>query len=151
MYDSHSNTTAVQDTNDDASASKFSCVKKRYMKDYYIHLFVRRRVGRSPIINRGYFACEGALRKLLYQFLDVDKKSDEDASLKKQILSLAAGFGTTYFQLQVTGHQLLLGKDGNDYKTAGSSNSKEVLKTGHSGILVLLMINVGLVPHEKRG
>jgi hypothetical protein len=30
-----------------------SCVKKGYMKDDYIHLFVRRPVRRSPIINRG--------------------------------------------------------------------------------------------------
>jgi len=28
-------------------------VKKGYMKDDYIHLFVRRPVRRSPIINRG--------------------------------------------------------------------------------------------------
>lgn len=32
---------------------KRSCVKKGYMKDDYIHLFVRRPVRRSPIINRG--------------------------------------------------------------------------------------------------
>jgi hypothetical protein len=30
-----------------------SCVKKGYMKDDNIHLFVRRPVRRSPIINRG--------------------------------------------------------------------------------------------------
>lgn len=30
-----------------------SCVRKGYMKDDYIHLFVRRPVRRSPIINRG--------------------------------------------------------------------------------------------------
>ena len=33
--------------------SKRSCVKKGYMKDDYIHLFVRRPLRRSPIINRG--------------------------------------------------------------------------------------------------
>uniref|UniRef100_A0A0R0F4A9 Leucine carboxyl methyltransferase 1 homolog n=1 Tax=Glycine max TaxID=3847 RepID=A0A0R0F4A9_SOYBN len=103
MEDSHSNTAAVQATNDDASASKLSCVKKGYMKDDYIHLFVRRPVRRSPIINRGYFARWAAIRKLLYQFLDVEKKSDEDPPIKKQILSLGAGFDTTYFQLQDEG------------------------------------------------
>ncbi|KAK2415357.1 Leucine carboxyl methyltransferase [Trifolium repens] len=104
--DSHinnSNTAAVQATNDDASASKLSCVKKGYMKDDYIHLFVRRPVRRSPIINRGYFARWAALRKLLYQFLDVEKKTDENGPTKTQILSLGAGFDTTYFQLQDEG------------------------------------------------
>ncbi|MBA0583177.1 hypothetical protein Gorai_014046, partial [Gossypium raimondii] len=52
VADSRSNRAAVQATNDDASASKLSCVKKGYMKDDYIHLFVRRPVRRSPIINR---------------------------------------------------------------------------------------------------
>ncbi|KAL1322606.1 hypothetical protein HN51_067613 [Arachis hypogaea] len=102
VSDSHSNTVAVQATNDDASASKLSCVKKGYMKDDYIHLFVRRPVRRSPIINRGYFARWAAFRKLLYQFLDVEKK-DENEPIKKQILSLGAGFDTTYFQLQDEG------------------------------------------------
>ncbi|KAL5058730.1 hypothetical protein RYX36_030334 [Vicia faba] len=99
----NSNTAAVQATNDDASASKLSCVKKGYMKDDYIHLFVRRPVRRSPIINRGYFSRWAALRKLLYQFLDVEKKTDENGPTKMQILSLGAGFDTTYFQLQDEG------------------------------------------------
>ncbi|XP_061375907.1 leucine carboxyl methyltransferase 1 homolog isoform X1 [Gastrolobium bilobum] len=103
VADSHSNTVAVQATNDDASASKLSCVKKGYMKDDYIHLFVRRPVRRSPIINRGYFSRWAAIRKLLYQFLDVEKKTDESSPTKKQILSLGAGFDTTYFQLQDEG------------------------------------------------
>ncbi|XP_052733468.1 leucine carboxyl methyltransferase 1 homolog isoform X4 [Vigna angularis] len=97
------NNAAVQATNDDASASKLSCVKKGYMKDDYVHLFVRRPVRRSPIINRGYFARWAAIRKLLYQFLDIEKKADGDAPIKKQILSLGAGFDTTYFQLQDEG------------------------------------------------
>ncbi|XP_028797354.1 leucine carboxyl methyltransferase 1 homolog isoform X1 [Neltuma alba] len=103
MADSHSNRAAVQATNDDASASKLSCVKKGYMKDDYIHLFVRRPVRRSPIINRGYFARWAAFRKLLYQFLDAENETDKDNPVKKQILSLGAGFDTTYFQLQDEG------------------------------------------------
>ncbi|PQM35775.1 tRNA wybutosine-synthesizing protein 4 [Prunus yedoensis var. nudiflora] len=80
VSDSHSNREAVQATNDDASASKLSCVKKGYMKDDYVHCVVRRPVRRSPIINRGYFARWAALRKLLNQFLDTEKmgvKRDE--------------------------------------------------------------------------
>ncbi|KAJ7950787.1 Leucine carboxyl methyltransferase 1-like [Quillaja saponaria] len=103
VADSHSNRAAVQATNDDASASKLSCVKKGYVKDDYVHLFVRRPVRRSPIINRGYFARWAALRKLLFQFLDVEKETDKGGHIKKQILSLGAGFDTTYFQLQDEG------------------------------------------------
>ncbi|XP_021641013.2 leucine carboxyl methyltransferase 1 homolog isoform X2 [Hevea brasiliensis] len=102
VADSRSNRAAVQATNDDASASKLSCVKKGYMQDDYIHLFVRRPVRRSPIINRGYFARWAALRKLLYQFLDCEMNANDGGHTKKQILSIGAGFDTTYFQLQVT-------------------------------------------------
>ncbi|RDX98781.1 tRNA wybutosine-synthesizing protein 4, partial [Mucuna pruriens] len=101
MADSHSNTVAVQATYDDASASKLSCVKKGYMKDDYIHLFVRRPVRRSPIINRGYFARYAAIWKHLYQFLDVEKKSDEDAPIKKQILSLGNEGKAPYLYVEV--------------------------------------------------
>ncbi|KAL6565806.1 Leucine carboxyl methyltransferase 1 [Orobanche hederae] len=100
--DTRSNRAAVQATNDDASASKLSCVKKGYMKDDYIHLFVKRPVRRSPIINRGYFARYAAFRKLLYEFLDCGKNMDGKSN-KKQILSLGAGFDTTFFQLQDEG------------------------------------------------
>ncbi|KAG6402739.1 hypothetical protein SASPL_134950 [Salvia splendens] len=100
--DWRSNRKAVQATNDDASASKLSCVKKGYMTDDYIHLFVKRPIRRSPIINRGYFARYSALRKLLYKFLDCKINGEEKG--KKQILSLGAGFDTTYFQLQDEGN-----------------------------------------------
>ncbi|KAL0373484.1 UNVERIFIED_CONTAM: Leucine carboxyl methyltransferase 1 [Sesamum radiatum] len=79
-----------------------SCVKKGYMKDDYIHLFVKRPIRRSPIINRGYFARYAALRKLLYEFLDCGMTGDEKG-IRKQILSLGAGFDTTFFQLQDEG------------------------------------------------
>ncbi|XAR54186.1 tRNAPhe {7-[3-amino-3-(methoxycarbonyl)propyl]wyosine37-N}-methoxycarbonyltransferase [Bertholletia excelsa] len=100
--DSQSNRAAVQATNDDAAASKLSCVNKGYMKDDYIHLFVRRPVRRSPIINRGYFARWAAFRKLLYQFLNCESTGGQGHT-KKQILSLGAGFDTTFFQLQEEG------------------------------------------------
>lgn len=99
MAESRSNRAAVQATNDDASASKLSCVKKGYMKDDYVHLFVKRPLRRSPIINRGYFSRWAAFRKLLAQFLESGISSNETAQPKKQILSLGAGFDTTYFQL----------------------------------------------------
>ncbi|CAE5956225.1 unnamed protein product [Arabidopsis arenosa] len=94
MAESRSNRAAVQATNDDASASKLSCVKKGYMKDDYVHLFVKRPVRRSPIINRGYFSRWAAFRKLMSQFLECGTNN-----AKTQILSLGAGFDTTFFQL----------------------------------------------------
>ncbi|KAJ8633756.1 hypothetical protein MRB53_027092 [Persea americana] len=100
---SHSSTAAVQATNDDAAASKLSCVNKGYMKDDYVHLFVRKPVRRSPIINRGYYARWAALRKFLLQFLKPEGGGDDRIHVKKQILSLGAGFDTTYFQLQEEG------------------------------------------------
>jgi len=98
-----SNVGAVQATNDDASASKLSCAKKGYIKDNYVQFFVRRPVKRSPIINRGYYARWAALRKLLFQFLEDGAQTVEDTPLKKQVLSLGAGFDTTFFQLQEEG------------------------------------------------
>uniref|UniRef100_A0A1J3IDI5 Leucine carboxyl methyltransferase 1 homolog n=1 Tax=Noccaea caerulescens TaxID=107243 RepID=A0A1J3IDI5_NOCCA len=97
--EARSNRAAVQATNDDASASKLSCVKKGYMKDDYVHLFVKRPVRRSPIINRGYFSRWAAFRKMLSQFLESGTSSNETAQAKKQIVSLGAGFDTTFFQL----------------------------------------------------
>ena len=70
------------------------------MKDDYIHLFVRRLVKRSPIINRGYFARWAAIRKLLYQFLDCEGCNSKKGSMKKQILSLGAGFDAEKCQFQ---------------------------------------------------
>uniref|UniRef100_A0A0E0DWG5 [phosphatase 2A protein]-leucine-carboxy methyltransferase n=1 Tax=Oryza meridionalis TaxID=40149 RepID=A0A0E0DWG5_9ORYZ len=92
---------AVQATNDDAAASKLSCVNKGYMKDDYVHFFVRRTTKRAPIINRGYYARWSVLRKLLHQFLSAGNGSNDQN--RKQILSLGAGFDTTFFQLQDEG------------------------------------------------
>ncbi|KAH9627485.1 hypothetical protein KSS87_006176 [Heliosperma pusillum] len=103
MADARSNTVAVQATNDDASASKLSCVKKGYMRDDYVHFFVRRPVRRSPIINRGYYARFAAVRQLLDQFLNSDTHDGQGGHAKKQVLSLGAGFDTTFFQLQEEG------------------------------------------------
>jgi hypothetical protein len=98
------------------------------MKDDYVRFFVRRPTRRAPIINRGrycfgmlslswwlilsifggmpfqiiagYYARWSVLRTLLHQFLNAGKNSNNDKP--KQILSLGAGFDTTFFQLQVS-------------------------------------------------
>uniref|UniRef100_M8AUD6 Leucine carboxyl methyltransferase 1 homolog n=1 Tax=Aegilops tauschii TaxID=37682 RepID=M8AUD6_AEGTA len=71
------------------------------MKDDYVHHFVRRTTKRAPIINRGYYARWSVLRKLMLQFLNAGSGSDDQK--RKQILSLGAGFDTTFFQLQDEG------------------------------------------------
>lgn len=50
----------------------------------------------------GYYARWAALRKFLLQFLKPEGGGDDRIHVKKQILSLGAGFDTTYFQLQVS-------------------------------------------------
>ncbi|KAL2609265.1 hypothetical protein R1flu_027838 [Riccia fluitans] len=92
---------AVQATNDDASASKLSCVNRGYIEDKFVRFFVRRPVRRSPIINRGYYARWAAMRTLLLQFLNLSSKAD--GNQRKQILSLGAGFDTLFFNLKEEG------------------------------------------------
>lgn len=60
------------------------------------------------LVSQGYFARWAALRKLLNQFLESESNADEHGQVKKQILSLGAGFDTTYFQLQVHKSPLIL-------------------------------------------
>ncbi|KAL5212452.1 hypothetical protein ABZP36_023299 [Zizania latifolia] len=97
---------AVQATNDDAVASKLSCVNKGYMKDDYVHFFKLKMIGNSnlfsfPNDSEGYYARWSVLRKLMRQFLNSGNGSNDQK--RKQILSLGAGFDTTFFQLQGEG------------------------------------------------
>ena len=53
------------------------------------------------MLNTGYYSRLAALRQLLKQFLNI---SHNQQSGPTQILSLGAGFDTTWFQLQVTAY-----------------------------------------------
>lgn len=53
-----------------------------------------------PIADAGYYSRQAALRLLLQQFLHT---THSKASQPIQILSLGAGFDTTWFQLQASG------------------------------------------------
>ncbi|CAM6084519.1 unnamed protein product [Calypogeia fissa] len=100
----NSSVAAVQATNDDASASKLSCVSKGYIEDKYVRFFVRRPLKRSPIINRGYYSRWAAMRKLVLQFLEgADPRKAAGTQPRKQVLSLGAGFDTLFFQLKDEG------------------------------------------------
>jgi len=96
---------SVQGTNDDAQISKLSCVQLGYFKDDFIKYFVTKRSRRSPLINRGYYSRAAALQELVVQFLGVrsDGKGVTEPAVKKQVLSLGAGYDTLYFNLQAAG------------------------------------------------
>ncbi|KAL0024734.1 hypothetical protein WJX77_012039 [Trebouxia sp. C0004] len=100
MLTGKGNDQTVQGTNDDAQISKLSCVKLGYFRDDYLQHFVRKSSRRSPLINRGYYSRQAALQLLLRQFLEITHSKQSGPT---QILSLGAGFDTTWFQLQAEG------------------------------------------------
>ncbi|KAI8350620.1 leucine carboxyl methyltransferase 2-like protein [Choanephora cucurbitarum] len=87
----------VRGTNDDATISRMSAVSLNYIQDPFVHLFVKKPVRRSPIINRGTFIRCLALDSILSQFLSLA------GPVKKQIVALGAGFDTRYFNIKA-GH-----------------------------------------------
>eukprot|EP01100_Stratorugosa_tubuloviscum_P012098 TRINITY_DN5583_c0_g1_i1.p1 TRINITY_DN5583_c0_g1~~TRINITY_DN5583_c0_g1_i1.p1 ORF type:complete len:306 (-),score=97.20 TRINITY_DN5583_c0_g1_i1:167-1084(-) len=80
----------VAATNDDAVTCKMSAVERGYYEDNFIKYFVKfpRRV--PPIMNRGYFYRVAAIQIMIRKFIE---------SGGQQIISLGAGFDTTYFNL----------------------------------------------------
>eukprot|EP00741_Cyanophora_paradoxa_P012548 tig00020614_g12125.t1 len=91
----HKSDHAVQQTNDDAAMSKLSAVKMGYVRDDLVQCFVRRAQRRPPIINRGYWARYGAVTTLLRRFMALG-----GPGVRKQVVSLGAGFDTTFFHLR---------------------------------------------------
>ena len=99
---------AVMLTNDEASTSKLACVERGYVRDDFVHRFARRGRKYSPLINRGYYARVLAMRRVLDAFLAVSLTNDPaDASkrARRQIVSLGAGFDTTWFRLRAEGRE----------------------------------------------
>ncbi|XP_030846781.1 tRNA wybutosine-synthesizing protein 4 [Strongylocentrotus purpuratus] len=91
------NDIAVQGTNDSSIVSKCSVAMMGYFQDAYLRHFVSKTSRRSPLINRGYFVRARAIDDILKAFL---KKFGDS---KNQIISLGAGFDSTYFRLQASG------------------------------------------------
>eukprot|EP00731_Ephydatia_muelleri_P010121 Em0005g707a len=84
---------AVQQTNDDASFSKWFAVQRGYWKDPYVKFFCHAKDRRqSPEISRGYYARVKGIELLLHQFIRISNQ-------KCQVVNLGAGFDTTYWQL----------------------------------------------------
>ena len=72
----------VQQTNDDAALSKWSAVKKGYLRDPFINRFVRRGVARPPLMNRGMSITRSV--KSIYNSLRT--RADKNRNLYKNIL-----------------------------------------------------------------
>ncbi|XP_061177591.1 tRNA wybutosine-synthesizing protein 4-like [Saccostrea echinata] len=88
--------TAVQGTNDSSIVSKCSMASAGYFTDPYLHCFVSKTTRRSPLIHRGYYIRAKAVDFFLRKFLETFPQ-------RNQIISLGAGFDSTYFRLKSEG------------------------------------------------
>ncbi|KAJ1974412.1 carboxy methyl transferase for protein phosphatase 2A [Dimargaris xerosporica] len=87
----------VQATNNDATVSRCSASQAGYFHDPFVSQLVRRSARRSPVINRGTYCRFVGLQNLIRQFLS----ACHSQQLPSQIVSLGAGFDTTYFLLKM--------------------------------------------------
>ncbi|GAB5360879.1 hypothetical protein AAMO2058_000665400, partial [Amorphochlora amoebiformis] len=102
---------AVQGTADDASVSKLCAAEKGYFKDEFLQYFVVKRARRSPLINRGYYSRVAAFDTVIHDFLSrygtigktQTSTAKADSKITCQIVSLGAGFDTTFFKLKSAG------------------------------------------------
>lgn len=86
---------AVMETAQDALTTKVYAEKMGYFQDEFVTLFARNRKKMLPLINRGTWARVYAIRQILQRFL-----SQYQNVSKVNILSLGAGYDTTYFWLK---------------------------------------------------
>lgn len=84
----------MQSTNDSSIQSKLSMVRNGYMEDDFIAYFSPKNARRSPLINRGYFVRARSIGLVLEAFCSRMK------SKSCQVLSLGAGFDTSFFRLK---------------------------------------------------
>ncbi|KAK3589042.1 hypothetical protein CHS0354_007991 [Potamilus streckersoni] len=89
---------AVQGTNDSSIVSKCSMAATGYFQDDYLQYFITKITRRSPLIHRGYYIRARTMDYIMKKFLEIHTG-------KRQIISLGAGFDSTYFRLK---HQNLL-------------------------------------------
>ncbi|KAJ1914726.1 carboxy methyl transferase for protein phosphatase 2A [Mycoemilia scoparia] len=87
---------AVRSTNNDAAFSRHSAVAAGYLQDQFIKHFVRNSPPkRPPLINRGTYCRLTGVKSILKQFIEKTPQFKET-----QIVSLGAGYDTTYFVLK---------------------------------------------------
>ncbi|QDS71888.1 hypothetical protein FKW77_010186 [Venturia effusa] len=114
----------VQQTDNDALASRMSAVSLGYLDDPFAQAFLQGAIPRRyPIINRGTYMRATAIDRLVNAFLTTDPDSS------KQIISLGAGSDTRYFRIvttnpgsQLTYHEL-------DFATNTTSKIASIKRT----------------------
>ena len=87
---------AVQGTNDSSILSKASMAALGYFDDPFLSMFISRSCRRAPLINIGYYIRAKAIDHTLRTFL-------KSTNSPCQIVSLGAGFDTSYFRLKKLG------------------------------------------------
>jgi len=83
------------ETATDALTTKVQAEKLGYFSDEFVKLFARSEKRMFPIINRGTWARVYAVRQILTRFL-----AQYEGSTKVNILSLGAGYDSSYFWLK---------------------------------------------------
>ena len=79
-------------------------MRRGYFRDDFVQFFVRTPVPRPVIINRGYYTRHAILRSIILSFLKATvSSSKKQGQVCRQVLSLGAGFDTTFFQLSKDG------------------------------------------------
>lgn len=89
----------IQETNDNSILSKASIVTSGYFHDPYLPLFTTRVPRRAPLVHRGYYCRAKAIDHSLRTFI----QHHHDSDTRFQIVSLGAGFDTSYFRLKELG------------------------------------------------
>ena len=77
-----------------------SAVKKGYVNDPFLSYFVRKPQNRAPLINRGYYSRVAAVDVIYQRFVAIASRTGTGRS---QVVSLGAGFDTTFFRSRMEG------------------------------------------------
>lgn len=85
----------VEGTNDYSIVSKLSAAKMGYFEDEFLEEFVSKPRARAPLINHGYYIRNKSLELTFERAVKYYSKKDEPF----QVLSVGAGFDTTYFTM----------------------------------------------------
>ena len=89
----------LQATNDDATGCKLSAVTLGYWGDNYIQYMAKRGTRRAPEIHLGYYARVQGVRALVDRVFSA-------CDTAVQVISLGAGFDTTFWRLVEEGRPL---------------------------------------------